>query len=226
LEKVKSRPKLNAMAISQYIQIFTAILVIVNPIGAIPVFVSLTGDQSPAKRKQTVQTAAITVAIVLTVTAFVGEMILRFFGISMESFRIASGILLLLMALAMLHAKQSSSKHSPEEAEEAASQDNIAVVPLAIPLMTGPAAMSTVIVYVNKTSGWFDTGFIVASCLVVALIVWVALRLATPIASALGRTGMNIVTRVMGLLLAAIAVEFITSGLRELFPGLMGGSTP
>ncbi len=214
------------MAINQYIQIFTAILVIVNPIGAIPVFVSLTGDQSPAKRKQTVRTAAITVAVVLTVTAFVGEMILHFFGISMGAFSIAAGILLLLMALAMLHAKQSGSRHSPEEAEEAANQDNVAVVPLAIPLMTGPGAMSTVIIYVDKTSSWFDTGFIVACGLVVALIVWVALRLATPIAVALGKTGMNIVTRVMGLLLAAIAVEFITSGLGGLFPGLMGSLTP
>jgi multiple antibiotic resistance protein len=126
----------------------------------------------------------------------------------------------------MLHAKQSTSRHSPEEAEEAAGQDNVAVVPLTIPLMTGPAAMSTVIIYVNKASGWFDTGFVIASGLVVAVIVWVALRLAAPIASALGKTGMNIVIRVMGLLLAAIAVEFITGGLGELFPGLLQGSAP
>ncbi len=214
------------MAINQYIQIFTAILVIVNPIGAIPLFVSLTSDQSPAKRKQTVRTTAITVAVVLTVTAFVGEMILHFFGISMESFRIAAGLLLLLMSLSMLHAKQSGSKHIPEEAEEAATQESVAVVPLAIPLLTGPAAMSTVIIYVNKTPGLFHTGFVVASGIVVAAIVWVALRLATPIATALGKTGMNIVTRIMGLLLAAIAIGFITDGLSKLFPGLTGGLTP
>jgi multiple antibiotic resistance protein len=214
------------MAISQYIQVFTAILVIVNPVGAIPVFISLTGDQSPSKRKRTAHTAAISVAVVLTVTAFVGEAILKFFGISIPSFRVAAGILLLLMALAMLHAKQSTSKHSPEEAEEAAGQDSVAVVPLTIPLMTGPAAMSTVIIYVNKASGWFDTGFVIASGIVVAFIVWIALRLATPIASALGKTGMNIVIRVMGLLLAAIAVEFITGGLGKLFPGLLQGSAP
>ncbi len=214
------------MAVSQYIQIFTAILVIVNPIGAIPIFISLTSDQSSAELKRTIRTVAITVAIVLTATAFVGEDVLRFFGISLEAFRIAAGILLLLMALAMLHAKQSRSKHSPEEAEEAATQDSVAVVPLAIPLLTGPAAMSTVIIYVNKMSGWFDTGFVIVSGLVVALIVWIALRLATPIAAALGKTGMNIVTRVMGLLLAAIAVQFITGGLGGLFPGLLRGGTP
>jgi multiple antibiotic resistance protein len=126
------------------------------------------------------------------------------------------------MALAMLHAKQSSSKHSPEEAKEAATHDSVAVVPLAIPLMTGPAAMSTVIIYVNKSSGWLETGFVVFSGIVVALIVWIALRLATPIAKGLGKTGMNIATRIMGLLLAAIAVEFITDGLAGIFPGLVG----
>lgn len=211
------------MAMSHYIQIFTAILVIVNPIGAIPVFVSLTSGQSRDDRNRTIRVASISVAIVLTVAAFVGTAILNFFGISMQSFRIAAGILLLLMALAMLHAKRSTTKHSPEEAQEAAtSHDSVGVVPLAIPLMTGPAAMSTVIIYVNKSTGWYETGFVVASGLVVALIVWVALKLATPIASALGKTGMNIVTRIMGLLLAAIAVEFITDGLAELFPGLLG----
>ena len=211
------------MQLNQYIQIFTAILVIVNPIGAIPVFIGLTGDQSPPERTRTARTAALSVATVLTVACFFGDMILHFFGISMESFRIAAGILLLLMAIAMLHARRSGSKHTPEEAAEAEGKENIAVVPLTIPLMTGPAAMSTVIIYAHKVSGWFDTGFVVFSCLVVALIVWISLRLAIPIASMLGKTGMNIVVRIMGLLLAAIAVEFITSGLAQLFPQLGSG---
>ncbi len=210
------------MELHQYIQIFTAILVIVNPIGAIPVFISLTGDQSSQEKAHTARTAALSVAIVLTVACFLGDTILQFFGISMESFRIAAGILLLLMSLAMLHARRSGSKHTKEEAEEAESKDNVAVVPLAIPLMTGPAAMSTVIIYAHKAQSWFETGFIVFSSIVVAVIVWGSLRLATPISSLLGKTGMNIVVRIMGLLLAAIAVEFITSGITELFPALVG----
>jgi len=210
------------MPLSQYLQIFMAILVIVNPIGAIPVFISLTGDQSTEERKRTARTATVSAGVVLIVACFFGEMILKFFGISMDSFRIAAGVLLLLMALAMLRAKTAESKHTPEEHAEAATRDNVGVVPLAIPLMTGPAAMSTVIIYANKATTWFDTGFIVASSIAVAFIAWVALRLSIPIARILGRTGMNIVIRVMGLLLAAIAIEFITSGLADLFPGWVG----
>ncbi len=157
----------------------------------------------------------------LVVACFLGDMILEFFGISMASFRIAAGILLLLMALSMLHAKQSPSKHTPEEAEDAASRDNVAVVPLAIPLMTGPAAMSTVIIYAHKATSLFDTGFIIASSLATALIAWLALRMASRITVWLGKTGMNVAVRVMGLLLAAIAVEFITSGLGQVFPNLV-----
>ena len=205
------------LSFSDYIQIFTAILIIVNPLGAVPVFVSLTEDQTAYERKRIARTAAISVAIALVVASLSGEAVLKFFGISIPSFRIAGGILLLLMAIAMLHAKQLHTKHTPEEAAEAEERDNIAVVPLAIPLMAGPVAISTVIIYSHKVSALIDHLFILGSCLVTALIVWIFLRMAIPIARVLGKTGINVLNRVMGLILSAIAVEFIMEGIRAMW---------
>jgi len=162
------------MTTYEYIQIFVAILVIVDPVGALPVFISLTSDQTKLERRHTARVAAISVASALLIACLAGEPILKLFGISISSFQIAGGILLWLMALALLHAKPRLSKHSPEEAQEAESMESIAVV-----------------------------------------IVWLTLRLAIPIGDYLGKTGINIITRIMGLILAAIAVEFITAGILQ-----------
>ncbi len=205
---------------SEYIPIFTAILVIVNPIGAVPIFIGLTHDQTYKEQKYTARLAALSVAIILIVAALTGEAMLGFFGISIGAFRVGGGILLLLMALTMIHAKQSPAKHSPEEAEEAEQKENVAVVPLATPLMAGPAAISTVVIYSHKAEGLFNLSFIIISCLVTALIVWISLRLAGPIANLLGKTGINIVNRIMGLLLTAIAVQFIAEGIKMMFPSI------
>jgi multiple antibiotic resistance protein len=202
---------------SDYIQMFTAILVVVNPLGAIPVFISLTTGQSPQDRKITAYITALSVAIVLILASVLGESILRFFGISIASFRIGGGILLLLMAIAMFHAQQTSAKHTPEEAQEGEEKENVSVVPLAIPILSGPGAITTVIIYAYKVTRWIDYAFLIGCCVITALIVWLALRLGVPTAKMLGKTGINIITRIMGLLLAAIAVEFITNGLMETF---------
>jgi multiple antibiotic resistance protein len=124
------------------------------------------------------------------------------------------------MAIAMLHALPSRAHHATEEAQEAAEKDNVAVVPLAVPLVAGPGAISTVIIYAQQATRWFDTVFLVLTSLLVAASVWGSLRLAEPISRTLGKTGTNIVTRLMGLILAAVAVEFITGGLAQLLPGL------
>lgn len=207
----------------EYAKIITTLLVIVDPLAAIPIFVGLTSNQSDMERKHTSQVAAFTVATVLVVTVFVGELLLRFFGISIASFRVGGGILLLLMAISMLHARYSRIQQAPEETREAEEKESIAIVPLAIPLLAGPGAISTVIIYTYQATTWFDTGFLILASLGVAGAVWIALRLANVIGAALGKTGINIVTRLMGLILAAVAVEFIATGVSQLLPGLAAG---
>jgi multiple antibiotic resistance protein len=209
---------------NEYIKIFIAVMVIVDPLGAIPVFLDLTGKQSNTERKKIAGLAAFAMAIVLIVSCLFGEKILRFFGISIASFRIAGGILLLFLGVAMMHARQSGSKHTPEEDKEAAGKENIAVVPLAMPLLAGPGAISTMIIYSQEAVGIGHKGLLIASSVVAALAIWISLLLAIPLSRHLGKTGINIATRVMGLILTAISVEFIATGLGQIFPGLLGSN--
>ncbi|MBP8645378.1 MAG: YchE family NAAT transporter [Syntrophobacteraceae bacterium] len=207
---------------TEYLKIFTALLVIVNPIGALPIFVTLTSHQSERERRRTAVVSAVSTGVVLIVACLLGDSLLQFFGISVASFRVGGGILILLMAIAMFHAQPSASKQTPEEAAEAGEKADVAVVPLAIPLLSGPGAISTVIIYAHQMPDWKHGALLVALCPLIAFIVWLTLRLAVPIGNALGRTGINIVTRLMGLILAAIAIEVIASGVAVLLPGLVG----
>lgn len=207
--------------LSSYLHIFAALFVIVNPIGAIPLFIMYTRGQSIAERQITARTTATAVAVVLVLSIFLGDYLLQFFGIGIPSFRVGGGILILLMAISMLNAQQGGARYTPEEGREGEEKDNIAVVPLAIPLLAGPGAISTTIIYAHKVKGVIDVAILVIAALLVALSVAVALHLADSIANRLGRTGINIVTRIMGLILAAVAIEFMADGLIQLFPKLI-----
>jgi multiple antibiotic resistance protein len=125
------------------------------------------------------------------------------------------------MALEMLKANHGRTRHTDEEDAEALEADSIAIVPLAIPLMAGPGAISLVIVTANRARDWVDLGALILSCLLTAFSIWICLRLAGGIRRMLGTTGINIATRVMGMILTAIGVELITTGFKELFPGLI-----
>ena len=129
----------------------------------------------------------------------------------------------MILAIAMFHAQISLSKATPEETREAEQKADIAVVPLAIPLLAGPGAISTVIIFADQSPTLVHKGILIASCLMAAMVVWITLRLAIPIGARLGKTGINIITRLMGLLLSAIAVEIIVGGLTKLLPGLVKG---
>jgi multiple antibiotic resistance protein len=204
-----------------YIKIFTTLLAIVNPLGVIPVFVSLTRESTEKERRHIARTTSITVAVVLVAATLLGKALLDFFGVSISSFKVGGGILLLLMSIAMMQAKHTESKQTPEEAEEAEEKESIAVVPIAMPLLAGPGAISTVIIYAEASFQPLHLGSIIISSLLVALLTWVALIVANPLSKVMSKTSINIATRLMGLLLAAIAVEFITGGLSQLLPGLM-----
>ena len=207
---------------TEYIKFFTALLAIVNPIGAIPLFLSLTTNQNASDRNRTGLVAATTVLLVLGVSLFVGEAILHFFGITIASFRVAGGILILLIAISMMHARLSETKQTEEETHDAAEKDSIAVVPIGLPLLAGPGAISTVILFAHR--GASLTHYVIggAVILLLAVSIWISFLMAPTIGRFLGKTGINIITRIMGLVIAALGVEFITNGLKQLLPGLAG----
>ncbi|KVV43398.1 hypothetical protein WT27_10060 [Burkholderia territorii] len=199
---------------------FISLLALINPIGAVPFFLSLTAQQSDTERRRTIRIASVSVFCVMTVTALLGQQIIDFFGISVGSLEVGGGIIMLLMAINMLNAQIGNTRSTPEERDEAELKDNIAVVPLAIPLLTGPGSISTVIIYAANSRHWYERAGLVAIGAVLALLCFFAMRLAEPIANWIGRTGINIATRLMGLMLSALAVEFIVNGLRALLPAL------
>lgn len=201
---------------------FVALLAIVNPIGIVPVFLTLTHGETDKERQHTAYISAFSVGLILLLSAFAGEAILGFFGIGLPSFRVGGGILVLLMAISMLQAKQSRIRQSPSEAEYAEEKENVAVVPLAIPLMSGPGAISLAIIEGHQAASLESKVALGISVIAVALVALVSLSLAKPIGKALGVTGLNIATRIMGLILASIGVQMIAQGLIKLLPGLAG----
>ena len=204
-----------------YIKIFTTLLAIVNPLGVIPIFVSLTRNSTEQESRHIARTTRRTVGVILIAAPLIGKPLLNFFGVSISSFKVGGGILLLLMSISMMLAMHTQSRQTPEEAEEAEEKESIAVVPIAMPLLAGPGAISTVIIYADASSQPLDISVIIISSMLVALLTWGALIIASPISKVMSKTAINISTRLMGLLLAAIAVEFIAGGLGQLLPGLM-----
>ena len=208
---------------AQYLKIFIGLLAIVNPFGAIPLFISMTADESTRQRRRTIDMVAIGVTVILLVALFLGEHLLGFFGITIDSFRVGGGILVLLMAIAMLHAKTSPIKQTDKEADESIEKESVAIVPLAMPLLAGPGAISTVILAAHKAHSIMHYLIIALSIVLLSVVVWAVLRLSPWIEGHIGATGINIFTRIMGLILTAIAIEFIASGIKGLFPVLAGG---
>jgi multiple antibiotic resistance protein len=199
-----------------------AVMVIVNPLGMVPAYLSLTAKAPVTERARIGRVASITSCLVLLISALLGEKILAFFGISIPSFRVGGGILVLLIAIDMLYARHLRTKQTPSEADEAGEREAVAVVPLGIPLLSGPGAISTAILYAQK-SDKLSHLIVLCTCIVtVGFVTWTVFRLAEPFRRVLGLTGINVCTRLMGLLLAAIAVEFIAEGLKQIFPFLEG----
>ncbi|OWY38396.1 hypothetical protein CEK28_12195 [Xenophilus sp. AP218F] len=201
-------------------KIFVALLVLVNPLGAIPIFISLTPHATHEERQKIAKTTAVAVVVVLVLFALVGEKLISFLGISIGSFQVGGGLLVMLIAIALMNAKPGPTKTTKAEREEAGTKTNIAVVPMAIPLMTGPGTISTVIIYASTSQSWVQIVYLLISCVLVAITCYGALVLASPLSRLLGQTGINIVNRVMGMLLAAVSVEIIVDGIYRLFPQL------
>lgn len=206
----------------EYTRFFTALLVILDPFAAIPIFLSLTQGYTPEERNRSVTIAAITVAVVLSLSAVFGETMLTALGTSLPSFRVGGGIVLLLMALTMLRAQPDQMRTTSAEKAEAQNRENIAIVPIAIPLLAGPGSISTVIIQMHRPGAEYHLLWVITVILILTLLLWAVLRLAAPIGRALGPIGLNIMNRLFGLILTAIAVEIMANGLRGLFPVLSG----
>ncbi|OIO70725.1 MAG: amino acid transporter [Zetaproteobacteria bacterium CG12_big_fil_rev_8_21_14_0_65_55_1124] len=203
-----------------YLKIFISLLAIVNPWGAVPIFISLIGEVGKAERQRIINRVAAAVGLILLASLIFGEPMLQFFGISIHSFKVGGGILLLLIAISMLNARVSPIVQTRAEADESRDKESIAVVPLAIPLLAGPGAISTVIIDAHKATGIAHYAIIGGEIVALSLILWLVLRLSPLITQRISATGINVFTRIMGLILAAIAIEFMASGLKGLFPAL------
>ena len=199
-----------------------ALLAIVNPIGAVPFFIHFTQNFSAAERRRTIRISSFSAFVVIAVSAVAGLKLIEFFGISLASFQVGGGTLLLISSLAMLNAQPAESK--PNDVQDADAKidagASIAVVPLTIPLLTGPATISTMVIYAEKTRHLWELAVLVGYGVVIGLATLAAFTASGRIAKVLGRTGINVMTRLMGLILAAMAVELLADGLVKLFPVL------
>jgi multiple antibiotic resistance protein len=206
-------------SLSDYLRFVVTLTAVVDPFLAVPFFLTFTAARGEVERRRLARIVALTVFIVLAVAVFIGESLLELIGASLSAFRVGGGLVLLLMALAMLNAQAGGVRQSRAEAQELEEGELQGVVPLAMPLLAGPGAISTSIIAVEGGSLAHQAA-VVACIAIVCLLTWLTLRAAHRIAARMGTTGLNVATRILGLLLAAMAVQTMAIGLRQLFPGL------
>ena len=200
---------------TEYSKIFITLFAILDPIGMIPIIIAFTIDLTPQKRVRVGRMASLSVTAILFTALLIGEVVLEFFGISIHSFRVAGGILLLLMSIAMLFGNKDTP--SPDDSD---GNSSLAIVPLSTPLLAGPGAISTIILDAHKGSGIGHYAVLSFEIALLGFIVWLTFLIAPWISKRLGRIGSDVFSRLMGLIIASIAVEFIANGLRGLFPVL------
>ena len=200
---------------------FTSVLFIVDPIAVIPSYLVVTRNETPAQRAKTARRACIAAAVILVAFALGGTRIFQVFGITLPAFRIAGGLILWLVAMDMLHAQRRTQESAPEILEGEIKEDT-ALTPLAMPMLAGPGAISTVMVLAAQAQTMPRKLIVHASIVTTAFISWAALRVGERLVQRTGQTGIRVMTRIMGLLLAAIAVQFVISGAREAL-GVDGG---
>lgn len=205
---------------SEIIKIILAFVVLINPFGALTLFLNITQGHSNKDAKKVAQIACLAVFVTLAFFTLFGENLLSILGISLGSFRIAGGILLLLIAITMMNGGGNPVKPKQNDIEVNSSLTASAVVPLAIPMMIGPGGISTVIIYSSQVKGVWQVMTILVAGALISLFCYICLTMAGRISRFLGDTGLNIMSRVMGMLLAAVAVEIFVAGLRAVFPAI------
>jgi multiple antibiotic resistance protein len=197
---------------------FTSVLFIVDPIAVVPTYLVITQGQNAAQRRETAWRACVAATVLLVTFAAVGRGIFDLFGITMPAFRIAGGLILWLVAMDMLHGNRST-QEGTAEITEATFKEDVALTPLAMPMLAGPGAISTAMVLAGQARTTPQTIAVYSSILVTAFIAWITLRVGERLVMRMGQTGIRVMTRIMGLLLAAIAVQFVITGIREAMTG-------
>ncbi len=200
----------------------SAVLVVVDPFAAIPFFLAMTAQDAPEKRREIARRAAGAAFLVLTGFALAGALLFRLLGITMPAFKMAGGVLLVVMAVDMLRTRPSAARITEPEVEEGATKEDVAIVPLATPLLAGPGSIATVVVLMARARAeeiWRAIP-VLAAIAATCAVTWLVLASAVRVDRVLGRTGMALLQRVGGLLLAAIATQFLVDGFSEAFPGL------
>jgi multiple antibiotic resistance protein len=201
---------------------FSAIFSVVDPLGAVPVYLAMTASDSKEHKRRMALRASASVFIILAVFAASGVFILKFFGISLGSFRIAGGVLLFLLAVDMVRAQPSRQRTTPEEQKEGVEKVDISLFPLAFPILSGPGAVATVMVLMARAHGVVQYAIVYSAVALTAIGCWVTLLIASIAGKRLSQTGLNVLHRVMGLLLAAIAVQFVVDGAHDVLPSMLG----
>lgn len=205
---------------NHYISFLISMIAITNPAGSLAVFLSMTHHKSELERRKIAMIVTLTIFVVLFIITWTGIPILNVFGISLPAFEMTGGLIILLRALSMLHSKETPTSKTAEELENQA-RESIAVVPLGIPIIAGPGAMTNTIIFSQNFSSFIDKVYISFGVFLVSLIIGVGLFFSTHIGKIIGETSIKIMTRIMGLLLASIAMSMITNGLKQIFPGWM-----
>jgi multiple antibiotic resistance protein len=205
-------------AIAFTLSTITTLFFVVDPMAAAPIFLSMTASDTTEHKRRTAFRAALATLVTLALFAAVGGLIFRLLGISLGAFRIAGGLLLFLLAVDMLRAQRSRQRTSPEEEIEGVDKPDISLFPLAIPMLAGPGSISTVMVLVSRIEHYWHYGVILLAITLTAIGVYYVLRGALVIERRLGQTGLNVLQRVMGLILAAVAVQFVVEGVQAVLP--------
>jgi len=204
---------------SEYLRYLVTLTAVLDPFLAIPIFIGVTAGRDTAGQKRLADAVTLTVFVVLAGSVFLGEAVLKVMGASLQAFQVGGGLVLLLMALAMLNAEAGSMRQTKAEAQEIQEGEVSGVVPLAVPLLAGPGAIGTSII-AGEAGGLTHKLALVACVLIECALLWCILRGAHAVGERISKTGLNIATRLLGLLLAAIAIQTMAEGLRRLFPGL------
>ena len=200
---------------------FVVLFFIIDPLGNVPIFLSITQRDTPSERKRIVTKATIAAFCILSFFLIAGDAVLQVFHVSVGAFRIAGGIIIFIISLQMLFHLNPGQKTSPQEQQEAVEKEDVSLFPLAIPLLSGPGAIAAIIMLRSSAETLFDVGVLFAVLVVLAALTYGILRLSEYLMKWLGQTGVSMVTRLMGLILSVISVQFVIDGIKDILPDVL-----